>query len=419
MSLNISDNQIVKSSYAQLYLHILDAIENKKSVMIWGHPGIGKTSIIRHISKLMDYHLEMILLSTKTQYDVAGMAVNVAKDDIADNVVSYSMASFLYNSRKVFKETGKNTVFLFDEINTAERFTLAPAYQFLQDRSVDGDKFHENDIVIASGNYEDTGGLTEKMPLPLANRVKHIYLEVTADEWIKIYAVHNNIHPLIISFLSNDANKKHFMNFDYEKLNASQCKSFASTRSLESLSDDLYTYYRNVAGEFNDNVELGRVRATVKDYLTVALYGEMSDSKYIKTMYTDDYLIGLIQSHIGVEAGADFYEWVKLGVLLPSPIDFLSGTISEAETLKLINSNEDMIYIFANNICIYLKSLKDGDTNKSKYINKYIKFIDDNFGKSIYSYCVVILIMCVYRIKFNYDEIDNIDYIFEIYSKIN
>ena len=120
MSISKSRDSIVKSSYAELYGHILDGIENKKSIMIWGDPGIGKTSIIRYIAKLLDYHLELIILSSKSQYDVAGMPINVGKNEIADNVVEYSMASFLYNSKRVFKEHKKNTIFLFDEINTAE-----------------------------------------------------------------------------------------------------------------------------------------------------------------------------------------------------------------------------------------------------------------------------------------------------------
>lgn len=421
MSKEISRDLIVKSSYAELYNHILDGIENKKSIMIWGDPGIGKTSIAYHISELLKYNLELVILSSKTQYDVAGMPINVDGDDIAENIVKYSMPEFIYNSRKVFKETGKHTVFLFDEINTADRFTLAPAYQYLQERGVGNDKFHDNDIVIASGNYDNTGGLTEKMPLPLANRVKHIYLEVKAEDWIKIYASKNNIHPLIVSFYQKAEHNRFFMNFNYEELNASECKSFASPRSIESMSDDLYTYFRNVKGEnsTDNRSNIDFVRSKVKDYLIEDYYESRNSSSYNSIVYNESYLLALIQSHIGIEAGFKFYEWVELGSKLPSAEDFLDNKIDDKNLVADLGDGlNDVFYIFANSICIHLKSIERSGGDPTKYLNRYVSFIDDNFGEVNFSYAVVVLIMIIYKIKFNHDTVNNIDRMFEVYKKV-
>lgn len=419
MSISKSRDSIVKSSYAELYGHILDGIENKKSIMIWGDPGIGKTSIIRYIAKLLDYHLELIILSSKSQYDVAGMPINVGKDDIADNVVEYSMASFLYNSKKIFKEHKKNTIFLFDEINTADRFTLAPAYQFLQERGIGDDKFHENDIIIASGNYDDTGGLTEKMPLPLAGRVKHIYLEVSADDWINIYASRNNIHPLIISFFQKPDNNCHFMNFDYEALNASACKSFASPRTLDALSDDLYTLFRNKKSLTCGDEHIDGVRKSIREYLMDSFIGQVNDQEYASKIYNNDYMLAMIQSHIGIDAGNAFYEWAVLGSKLPPVEDFFNGVLDEDKLVKDIGDGlNDLFYIFSNSACTYLKRESEKGSDVSEKLNKYIAFIKDNFSELNFTYAAVILVMVVYKIKFNHSKVNEIDSMFRAYKKV-
>lgn len=384
---------IIYSGYRDLYQHIIDAIENKTSLMIWGDPGAGKTSIVKYISELIDYHLEVVMLSSKNQYSLNGIAVN--KDDsegIDENYVGHSMPDFIYNSRLALKKNGKNTVFLFDEINTADRFVLTLAYQFLQEHKAGNYEFNENDIVIATANYENTGGITESFPLPLANRVKHVYFKPTVDEWIQFYA-RDNIHPLLLSFFSKPENHKHFMNYNYEELAGETCKSFASPRSISALSKDLGLYFDK------DN---RRKHLEAAEKLNDYLLGITGDKKDDNPSISVSFLRQLIQSHVGTRLTAALSVWIQEGQYVVEPETFFNDHFnnkgdSEDAIINGVKNSADYFYVFTEMIGTYLRRLH---LNKdiSKEVSYYCNFLKDKFEKHQYIYGTSVILLKKHKI---------------------
>jgi hypothetical protein len=169
------------------YLDRLIANDLKISTMIWGAPGIGKSSIVRQIS--IDRQLEFIdiRLSQLAPTDLRGLPV------AEDGVSKWFPPEFL-------PQDGKGILFL-DEINMAPPAMQGMAQQLILDRRVGSYVVPDGWFVWAAGNRkEDRAGVFD-MPAPLANRFLHLQVEPDFESF-KAYALGRGIHEQIIAFLS-------------------------------------------------------------------------------------------------------------------------------------------------------------------------------------------------------------------------
>ncbi|WP_310412293.1 MoxR family ATPase [Chamaesiphon sp. OTE_8_metabat_110] len=159
----------------------------KISTMIWGAPGIGKSSIVAQIA--VNHQLEFIdiRLSQLAPTDLRGLPV-------AENGVSkWFPPEFL-------PQQGRGILFL-DEINMAPPAMQGMAQQLILDRRVGSYLVPEGWFVWAAGNRkEDRAGVFD-MPAPLANRFLHLQVEPDFESF-KAYALGHSVHEQIIAFLS-------------------------------------------------------------------------------------------------------------------------------------------------------------------------------------------------------------------------
>ena len=157
------------------------------STMIWGPPGIGKSSIVGQLARESDIDFVDIRLSQLAPTDLRGLPV-------AENGISkWFPPEFL--PRK-----GKGILFL-DELNMAPPAMQGVAQQLILDRCVGSYEVPDGWFVWAAGNRKEDRAAVFDMPSPLANRFLH--LEVQPDfESFKAYALDKGIHEQIIAFLS-------------------------------------------------------------------------------------------------------------------------------------------------------------------------------------------------------------------------
>jgi hypothetical protein len=191
-------------------------IDKKLPVFIWGAPGIGKSSIVKQISKDKELEFLDLRLSLLDPTDLKGIPFFNA--DTKEGV--WAKPSFLPS-----KPNSKGILFL-DEINTAPPAVQASAYQLILDRRVGEYELPEGWSIVAAGNRENDRGVVYKMPPPLANRFVHFEMEVDFDDW-KAWAYLSKIEPAIIAYLAYD--KSMLFTFDA----TSNEKSFATPRSWE------------------------------------------------------------------------------------------------------------------------------------------------------------------------------------------
>jgi MoxR-like ATPase len=169
------------------YLNHLITKNLQISTMIWGPPGIGKSSIVGQITKEQEMDFVDVRLSQLAPTDLRGLPV-------AENGISkWFPPEFLPHH-------GKGILFL-DELNMAPPAMQGVAQQLILDRRVGSYVVPEGWFVWAAGNRKEDRAAVFDMPSPLANRFLH--LEVESDfESFKAYALEKGLHEQIIAFLS-------------------------------------------------------------------------------------------------------------------------------------------------------------------------------------------------------------------------
>jgi hypothetical protein len=169
------------------YLDRLIVNNLKISTMIWGAPGIGKSSIVEQLAKIHQLEFIDIRLSQLAPTDLRGLPV------AEDGVSKWFPPEFL-------PQCGAGILFL-DEINMAPPAMQGMAQQLILDRRVGSYVVPDGWFVWAAGNRkEDRAGVFD-MPAPLANRFLHLQVEPDFASF-KTYGLDRGIHEQIIAFLS-------------------------------------------------------------------------------------------------------------------------------------------------------------------------------------------------------------------------
>jgi MoxR-like ATPase len=176
------------------YLSRLIAADLKLAVMLWGAPGIGKSSIVRQIAQAHGLEFVDVRLSQLAPTDLRGLPV------ADDGVAKWFPPEFLPTS-------GQGILFL-DELNMAAPTMQGIAQQLILDRAVGSYTLPDGWYVWAAGNRREDRASVFEMPAPLANRFLH--LEVVVDlESFRRYALKHHLNERIIAFLAFRPNLLH------------------------------------------------------------------------------------------------------------------------------------------------------------------------------------------------------------------
>ena len=86
-------------------------------------------------------------------------------------------------------------------MNSAPPSVQAAAYQLVLNKRIGQYNLPTNVKIVAAGNRETDRGVTYRMPSPLANRFRHINMEVNFEDW-SIWATNNKVHQDVIGYLT-------------------------------------------------------------------------------------------------------------------------------------------------------------------------------------------------------------------------
>ncbi len=250
----MNPNQVITS------LKLLTEIQ--QPVFLWGPPGIGKSQLVAQVAQEKNYKLIDIRAVLLDPVDLRGLPHVTAEKEAA-----WCPPAFLpkQNSKD------KGIVFL-DELNAAPPLVQAACYQLVLDRKIGEYILPEGWTVVAAGNGEKDRSVTHRMPTALANRMVHIEMQSSVDDWI-LWAQQHNIRKEIIAFLRFRPKLLH--DFDPQK----SAKAFASPRSWAFISQILdaeadasieYELFQGTIGmtaatEFSGFLQIWRDLPTVQD----------------------------------------------------------------------------------------------------------------------------------------------------------
>jgi len=163
------------------------------SVLVRGHPGVGKSTLARAVADRMGLPLVDIRLAQRDPAEIGG----VYFPDRARGTLELLAPDWV-------RAACEQPTFVFlDEINAAvTKLHQAAAYQIVLERRVGPFAFHPGSVVLAAGNLDEDAAIVSALSSALANRFAHFTLRVDADAWLR-WARTAGIDPAIVSYIGS------------------------------------------------------------------------------------------------------------------------------------------------------------------------------------------------------------------------
>ena len=180
-------------------------------VFLHGASGDGKSQRV----KQFDEDATIIYLRNSSMESFNGKSVyNSNTGEMIDVMPSWLKKVY----EKCEKEPDKLHIVFFDEINNASNVIQGMAFNVVLNKEVNGIwKLPENARIVAAGNETKDSLSAEELSEPLFNRFAHVYINTTAESWLKWASTPNEsyerldntkviseykIHPSIYAYIS-------------------------------------------------------------------------------------------------------------------------------------------------------------------------------------------------------------------------
>jgi MoxR-like ATPase len=218
------------------------------STMIWGAPGIGKSSIVKQVTEEHQLQFIDLRLSQLAPTDLRGLPVAIPPTESENG-----FGTSTWYPPEFLPRNGNGILFL-DELNMAPPAMQGVAQQLILDRKVGSYQVPEGWYIWAAGNRKEDKASVFEMPSPLANRFLHLEVEVDFDSF-KAYALSIGYHEQIIAFLSYRPSLLHKLNPQHHTWPSPRSWEMAS--KLHSANLDIAPAVgRETAAEFQAFVNL-------------------------------------------------------------------------------------------------------------------------------------------------------------------
>lgn len=150
------------------------AVAVRVPVLVWGGPGLGKTSAIRELAEASSMPYEIVIASIREPSDFAGLPI------VGAGGTSVHLAPPRWAQR--LAEAGSGLLFL-DELSTAPPAVQAALLRVVLERTVGDLALPDLVAVVAAANAPEDAADGWDLAPPLANRFCHLDWTLTASEW--------------------------------------------------------------------------------------------------------------------------------------------------------------------------------------------------------------------------------------------
>jgi len=301
---------------------------------IVGTPGGGKTQSLHTMCENYNWGLLSTHFAMKPLEEVGGIP-NFDRFEINGEQVLGTIWSFpdIMGSMYKMAPNYDMVVWLLDDMHLCGSIHMALLYELLTERKLREYHVPDNVAIVLAGNFGSNKAGAKTMFSAIMNRVTMLPVFTSFEGWKKNFALRNNIHLAIQSFLGNDKYQQFF--HEEEQVDA----PWGSPRSWTRLSN---------------------IISALEEWKGEAVNEE-------------DCLL-LSQGHVSKNAASEFLQYYKIFTKFDIP-----DILSKSDSYKLPDSPIDK-YALAYALCSHFAGAKDRKAiNKSfsEIVYKYLKQYPD------------------------------------------
>ena len=283
-------------------------------VMIWGAPGLGKSTVVRELAQELGVGFIDVRLAQREPVDMRGLPV--PEGDSVRWLVSSEWP----------RDPDSRGIIMFDELTAADRTLQVASYEFILDRRL-GDLYRvpRGWYVLAAGNRVEDRAVACAMSSALANRFLHVEVKPDVGSFVT-WAVEKHLHPAVINFI------RYRPSLLFSQQDIDLQRGWPSPRSWERVSTML-----KIADATGHRHMLS--------YSIPGLVGEGAAAEFI----------AFYKSMFALQSKCDLREMLISGEDIPMP------------------QRPDLIYACCSAICYHLEVETDDD-NLAKMVRSFLKF---------------------------------------------
>lgn len=164
-------------------------LARKIATMMHGEPGIGKTQIAESLARYIGGPLYDVRLTTIETSDLRGLPY-----------YDHETKQTVWYRPEDLPRMGPAVLFL-DELSAASPQIQPTVYGLLQERRVGQHKLPDDVMIVAAGNTVEDGAVAFELGTAIADRMVHLMVQASAEDWLNNYALPNNLHPAVTAFI--------------------------------------------------------------------------------------------------------------------------------------------------------------------------------------------------------------------------
>lgn len=325
------------------------------ALKITGHPGVGKSAIVKDAAAAVNYFFIDTRLAFKENVDLGGYPV----PDHDSKEMIYYRPKFIPPAR--VPEGYDGIVWFLDESNRAHPTVIQTLFQIITEKKCGEHLLPEKTSIILAGNLGDDDGttITDFDDSALDGRLALFHLKPSAQDWLR-WAFDEGIHPSILKYISMYPERL----WDETRINP-------NPRGWHQVSNALLHSYQ--------------------------LHTDSDLVNYLKSS-SDSSIEKIIYSLIGNIAGSDFLMQLTSPRQLSSS-DIISGNPDKLELLKKREiSVEDLLWALNGTIEILKEKASAAygalEKNDITMLSNVLKFIGYSRGDITMSYFFLLLREC-------------------------
>ncbi len=161
------------------------------SYMLHGRPGVGKTEIVRQLADERGAQLFDLRLTTIEPQDLRGLPYYDHE----------TLKTVWYRPEDLPDDPHRPALLFLDELTAAAPALQPAVYGLLQERRVGPHRLPDTVFIVAAGNTAEDGAVAYEMGTALSDRLVHVNVVATAQDWLENYALPRGLHPTVIAFI--------------------------------------------------------------------------------------------------------------------------------------------------------------------------------------------------------------------------